>query len=65
MTAKQPKQEGRVNVPLGKHKTRLAGLADQFNTTETTLARVIILNGMAELESGERTFTGPAVMPGK
>lgn len=55
--------EGRVNAPLGKAKTDLDKLAKKEGTTSTNLARVLILDGMQRIASGELRFRGPSIEP--
>ena len=56
-------KEGRVNVPLGSHKKTLANLAKKEGTSESNLARVLILDGLSRLKSGEIRFSGPTIEP--
>jgi hypothetical protein len=62
-TTNETKQEGRVNVPLGKGKQELEALARKHGTTTSNLARVLIRDGIAKLASGEIQFCGPSVIP--
>lgn len=55
--------EGRVNVPLGLRKKDLAAIAKRDGTTETNLARTLILYCLDKIQSGELRFSGPAVIP--
>ena len=55
-------KEGRVNIPLGRHKARLRAIAKGAGTTETNVARVLILEGLAAIESGTAKFTGPTLL---
>lgn len=61
---KAPK-EGRVNVPLGEKKKALKTIAKKEGTTETNLARVLILDGLDRIQSGELKFRGPSLEPAK
>ena len=56
-------KEGRVNVPLGDRKKGLTKQALKAGTTETNLARILLLDGLGRLESGEFTVTVPAIAP--
>lgn len=58
---KSPK-EGRVNVPIGEKKTLLQKFAREAGTTETSLARTLILDGIERLQRGEAKFTGPRLV---
>jgi hypothetical protein len=51
--------EGRVNIPLGKAKQELAALATANATTESNLARVLLLDGIERLKTGVAQFSGP------
>lgn len=59
---KSPK-EGRVNVPIGEKKAVLQKFAREAGTTETSLARTLILDGIERLQRGEATFSGPRLVP--
>lgn len=61
MSATRTAKEGRVNVPLGKAKSDLKSLAGKSGTSESNLARVLILDGLARLKSGEIKFSGPSL----
>lgn len=63
MSATRTAKEGRVNVPLGKAKHELGTLAKKSGTSETSLARTLILDGMARMKSGEIKFSGPSITP--
>lgn len=52
-----------MNAPLGKAKTDLDKLAKKEGTTSTNLARVLILDGMQRIASGELRFRGPSIEP--
>lgn len=54
-------KEGRVNVALGDNKKALADIAKKEGTTEGNLARVLILDGLGRLKSGELVFSGPSL----
>ena len=49
-------KEGRVNVALGNKEASLAQQADIAGTTKTNLARILILDALERLESGELRF---------
>ena len=51
--------EGRVNIPLGKAKQELTALAVKNSTTESNLARVLLIDGIERLKSGVAQFSGP------
>jgi len=53
--------EGRVNVPVGNKKAALKREATKIGTTETNLARILILDGLTRLISGEFIVKGPSV----
>ncbi len=55
--------EGRVNVPIGPAKSELGKLARDNGTTESNLARVLLLDGIERLKSGEAKFSGPKLEP--
>lgn len=61
MSKTKTNPEGRVNVPLGKAKIDLRTLAKSECTTESNLARVLILDGLERLKSGEIKFRGPSI----
>jgi hypothetical protein len=50
-----------VNVPLGGSKQKIRNLAKESSTTVSNLARVLILDGIERLESGEFKFRGPSI----
>lgn len=52
-TRKRPAADLRVNVPLGKHFRTLSELACQQERTKTALARLLIVDGIKRLTSGE------------
>jgi phage terminase large subunit-like protein len=54
-------KEGRVNIPLGKAKSNLKALAAKHGTSESNLGRVLILDGLERLRSGEIKFRGPSI----
>jgi len=53
--------EGRVNVPVGTKKAALKREAAKIGTTETNLARILIMDGLARLISGEFVVKGPTL----
>lgn len=55
--------ENRVNVPIGAHKKTLRAEAKKAGTSETNLARLLILDGIARLVSGEFTIRPTMVVP--
>lgn len=55
--------EGRVNVPLGNRKKELRAIAKRDGTTETNLARTLILYCLDRIKSGELRFSGPTIEP--
>ena len=61
MSAQRTKTEGRVNVPLGAAKIKLRKLAKESNTNESNLARVLIIDGIERMQSGEVKFQGPSI----
>jgi ABC-type uncharacterized transport system ATPase subunit len=61
MSATRTSKEGRVNVPLGKAKSELKALAGKSGTSESNFARVLILDGIARIKSGEIKFSGPSL----
>lgn len=61
MTETRTAKEGRVNVPLGESKNELKAIATKEGTTESNLARVLILDGIQRIQSGEMKFRGPSV----
>jgi predicted ABC-type transport system involved in lysophospholipase L1 biosynthesis ATPase subunit len=61
MSATRTSKEGRVNVPLGKAKSELKALAGKSGTSESNFARVLILDGIARIKSGEIKFIGPSL----
>lgn len=65
MTATRTAKEGRVNVPLGDAKTELKAIATKEGTTESNLARVLIIDGIQRIQSGEMKFKGPSLEPAK
>lgn len=50
---KQVASDLRVNVPLGKHFRTLSDLATRQERTKTSLARILIVDGLKRLSSGE------------
>ncbi len=63
MSETRTAKEGRVNVPLGVKKKELASTAKKQGTSESNLARVLILDGLSRLKSGELVFKGPSLEP--
>jgi len=63
MSATRTAKEGRVNVPLGKSKSELKSAAKKNGTSESNLARVLILDGLDRMKSGEIKFSGPSIAP--
>jgi hypothetical protein len=63
MSETRTAKEGRVNVPLGSNKKALASFAKKEGTSESNLARVLIVDGLARLKSGEIRFSGPTIEP--
>lgn len=61
MSATRTAKEGRVNVPLGIRKGDLREIAAGEGTTESNLARVLILDGLDRIKSGEIRFRGPSL----
>ena len=61
MTETRTAKEGRVNVPLGDSKNDLKALAEREGTTESNLARVLILDGIQRINAGEMKFRGPSL----
>jgi len=61
MSATRTAKEGRVNVPLGNSKKELKSIAAREGTSESNLARVLILHGLQMIKSGEMKFKGPAL----
>lgn len=53
--------EGRVNVPLGPRKKELRAFAKREGTTETNLARTLLLHSLDRLKTGELKFSGPSI----
>ena len=46
----------RVNVPLGKHYKTLDEQAAKFERTKTSIARILIVDGLRRLSTGEWTI---------
>lgn len=63
MNASPTNKEGRINVPLGDRDKGLAKQAEKAGTTKTNLARILLLDGLGRLESGEFTVTSPGIKP--
>lgn len=63
MSETKTTKEGRVNIALGESKKSLRAIAKKEGTTESNLARVLILDGIARLKSGELKFRGPSIEP--
>jgi len=61
MSLTRTKTEGRVNIPLWGAKQKLRKLAKESKTTESNLARVLILDGIERLESKEFQFRGASI----
>jgi hypothetical protein len=61
MSAARTAKEGRVNIPLGEAKKALRSRAKKEGTSESNLGRVLIIDGLRRLESGELKFKGPSV----
>lgn len=64
MSETRTAKEGRVNVPLGENKKVLKATARKEGTSESHLARVLIVDGLQRLKSGEFKFRGPSIEPG-
>lgn len=60
MNMKQKEQ--RVNVPIGSKKSTLRAEAKKAGTTETNLARLLILDGISRLASGEFVIRTAAIV---
>jgi hypothetical protein len=59
MQRKRPRLKAadlRVNVPLGKHFQTLTEQAAKFERTKTSVARILILDGLRRLSTGEWTI---------
>lgn len=63
MSETKTTKEGRVNIALRESKKSLRAIAKKEGTTESNLARVLILDGLARLKSGELKFRGPSIEP--
>lgn len=53
--------EGRVNIPLGHHEATLAEQAAKAETSKTALARILVLDGLKRLVSGECVLKEPGL----
>ena len=56
-------KEGRVNVPLGGKFKSLTFEATKAGTTKTNLARILILDGISRLQTGEFRIKPQSVEP--
>ena len=61
MAAKKANREGRVNVALGKREKELESQATLAGVTKTSLARILIIDGLEKLASGTAIVRGPSL----
>jgi hypothetical protein len=65
VSQKTQAHQGKVNIALGEKESALSQQANIAGTSKTNLARILILDGISRLETGDFRVKPPSIEPAK